>query len=51
MKVKGLIIKCKAKDLLKTIKEQHILNLDHIYKGGFTYTNDKLEKEVNYGSR
>lgn len=51
MKVKGLIIKCKAKDLLKAIKEQDILNLKHTYKGGFTYTNDKLEKEVNYGSR
>lgn len=46
MKSKGLIIKCKAKDLLKSIEEQYILNLAYIYKGGFTYTNDILEKEI-----
>lgn len=46
MKVKGLIIKCKAKDLLKSIKEQDLLNLAYTYKGGFTYANDILEKEI-----
>jgi hypothetical protein len=49
MKIKGIIIKCKAKDLLKSIEEQYILNLAYIHKanGGFTYTNNILEKEMN----